>query len=383
MIDQIHIENLRVFAKADIMLSDFTVLVGPNGVGKSTALLALDLLGRAVSSGGGDILTDRMHPEVLRTRGSKDGIVLEAAGKVEEGKDWRLRFETPGADPASPPRSRGNVIRWKAPAQEGWKSLPNALEEGGSPANVFPLVQSLRLAEDQLWRPADIEGDEEPVLHANGDNLAAVLAFLNLNKPDTFERIQDALRCVVPGVTRLRFRPARLEKLEWTERPLFTAPTGAAPELSRKVVSGFELLFDMKVGDGIPAHSVSEGTLRSLGLFTAFLASRRPALVLLDDLERAIHPRALTELIQQIRGFQRQISGLQVLATTHSPYLLDEFDPTEVRLLWSDERGLSTCEPMVENPDYPKWCEIMSAGELWSVLDPPRRASPRPARGQE
>jgi len=375
MIDRLHIENLRVFAEEDIELSAFTVLVGPNGAGKSTALMVLDLLGRVLAEGADNVMIDRSHPSVLRTLGSDGDIAVQASGTTREKKCWKLRLEKPkGAESPSSRKPRIGV-KWQAPGQEEWKSLHRTVDDDVSPKEVYPVVHSLRLAEDMLWRPSYLEDEEDPVLRPSGANLAAVLAFLNFNRPDDFERVQDALRRVVPGIRRLRFRHVKIEKLEWTERPLWMVPGGTPDQLKREKVTGFELLFDTLVGDGIPAHAMSEGTLRSLALITAILSSNLPALVLLDDLERAIHPRALTELIGQIRGLQRQLDGLQVLATTHSPYLLDEFEPADVRLLWSDERGMSRCQSMVDHPDYPSWCEIMSAGELWSVLGQPWRSA--------
>ena len=65
---------------------------------------------------------------------------------------------------------------------------------------------------------------------------------------------------------------------------------------------GHRVIFDMDGAPQLPAHGASEGTLITLGILTAIMSHRGPHLVLLDDLERAIHPRAIADLVTELRG---------------------------------------------------------------------------------
>lgn len=54
--------------------------------------------------------------------------------------------------------------------------------------------------------------------------------------------------------------------------------------------------------------------------------------------------------------------------TTHSPYLLDNLKPTEVLLTTLKEDGSSTCASLIEHPDFDRWKDEMTPGEMWSVF---------------
>lgn len=133
-------------------------------------------------------------------------------------------------------------------------------------------------------------------------------------------------------------------------------------------IAGYELLFDMKGAEGIPAIAVSEGTLLTLGLLTALSMQDTPQVILVDDLERGLHPKAIGELIQQIRRLQGQDSTLQLIATSHSPYLLDHLNADEILLTSLSEEGHAFVKPLAEHPDCERWKDLMAPGEFWSTV---------------
>ena len=112
------------------------------------------------------------------------------------------------------------------------------------------------------------------------------------------------------------------------------------------------IVFDFKGAPDVPAELVSEGTLLVLALLTALLNPARPRLLLIDDLDRGLHPKAQRELIPMIRAILDQNRDLQIIATTHSPYIVDELDPTEIRVTWAGEDGVHDVPPRLdEHPD--------------------------------
>lgn len=132
---------------------------------------------------------------------------------------------------------------------------------------------------------------------------------------------------------------------------------------------GDELLFDTASGDEIPAHAMSDGVLRLLGLLALLRGPGAPELLLIDELEQALHPRAMGDFILLLRRFLEQRPALRILATTHSPYLVEECRPEEVRLLSLDAQGQTSCQSMVDHPDYPAWRGLMTTAELWAEID--------------
>ena len=105
-----------------------------------------------------------------------------------------------------------------------------------------------------------------------------------------------------------------------------------------------------------------------LGLLTALYAPSRPNLILLDDLDRGLHPTAQRELIGLLRGLLKTNQELQIVATTHSPYLLDDMEPEEVRMTCLSEDGSTVCGPLENHPKFEKWKKEMAPGELWSLF---------------
>jgi predicted ATPase len=128
------------------------------------------------------------------------------------------------------------------------------------------------------------------------------------------------------------------------------------------------LLFDTTTGTGLKAPQVSEGTLLTLGLLTAIHSPRRPGLLLLDDFDRALHPKAQRELVELLRGVQATNSEIQIIATTHSPYMLDCMELNEVRMTFLKDDGATVCAALTDHPNYPKWKDEMTPGEMWSLF---------------
>ena len=135
---------------------------------------------------------------------------------------------------------------------------------------------------------------------------------------------------------------------------------------STESVMGNELLLDVVGGPDIPATSCSEGTLIVVGLLTVLMNRRRPKLVLIDDLDRGLHPAAQAALVDQLRRVQELFDDLQVFATSHSPYVIDAFEPKEVFLMNLGDDGAAACRRIDEHPDFARWRDDMTLGEFWT-----------------
>jgi predicted ATPase len=165
-----------------------------------------------------------------------------------------------------------------------------------------------------------------------------------LNDPDSWLSLQVDLQRIVPTIRRLRH----------TKTTSIQEPPA--------------LLFDTVGADSVQANQMSEGTLLVLGLLTALHTSGRPNLVLLDDLDRGLHPKAQKELITLLRGLLETNPDLQIVATTHSPYMLDCMMVDEVRMTFLKQDGATMCAPLTSHPKFPKWKDEMMPGEMWSLF---------------
>jgi len=66
---------------------------------------------------------------------------------------------------------------------------------------------------------------------------------------------------------------------------------------------------------------LSEGTLRFIALAAAFFQPSMPKVLVIEEIERGLHPSRLRLLLELMRSQSRR-TGTQVFATTHSPTLL-------------------------------------------------------------
>lgn len=310
MIESLSLRNFKVLRSVDVRLQPLTLIVGPNSSGKSSLLSALNYALKYHIEGSLDL-------EGLKSRLSNGPFRLNLY--LREG---RQSFEL------SLTEGRRHSVEGDPSAVQGslpWAVLDLDIKKLAHPSPAREIVQTL---------PPD------------GSGLASILAGLHLEAHDQFNEIVERLKTVVPTVQGLRIKRRALEPQE----------------------VGYELLFDMKGGEGIPAEYVSEGTLITLALLVLLAGPNPPGLVLIENLERGLHPKALCDLVDQIRSLQKENPRLQVVATSHSPYLLDRLAADEILLTSLDEDGYASVKALSEHPEYDRWKDVMAPGEFWSTV---------------
>jgi predicted ATP-dependent endonuclease of OLD family len=186
-----------------------------------------------------------------------------------------------------------------------------------------------------------------------------------LNRPDTFTELLEALRNVIPQVKRVRLSLAEVKR---QEVETLRIDEDAIARTIHRTYSGHRLLFDLNGAANISSQGASEGTLLVLGLLTVLFSNPRPKLILLDDLDRGLHPKAQKDLVAQLRKLQEQDPELQIIATSHSPYLVDHLDPKEVRLSTVLPDGGIRFAELTQHPEFERWKEVMRPGEFWSTV---------------
>ncbi len=344
MIRRIELTNLKTHADTAIDLGRLTVLVGPNGSGKSSVLMALHAMGRLASSGFGRAFGDLRDPGLLIRLGAEDLTISVVASTwklalnlIGTAEWWEARVShTLGeTEPVSYDPKR---VDFGNPA-----AIPLVVREAISPAVL------LRLDGRALARPAPIRPD--PRLADDGEGLAAVIAEMILSGADGFAALVEDARRVVPQVSGLRVRTV-------------SAPS---PDGKQAREGRMELLVDFDNARGVPAHAVSEGTLITIGLLTLLHTDPRPRLLLIDDLDHALHPRAQWELVAALRRVLELDPDLQIVATTHSADLVDELEADEVRVLALDASGVTRCRALSDHPRAGDLLRVLSTGELLSA----------------
>jgi len=382
MIDKVWFRNYKLLRSVELDLERLTVLVGPNASGKSTVLEGIQLVQRAMEHMGSNSIDKEGEQNVLRVSRTPIAVpppnyplsetiplipikqdILNPDYAVMMTQDLPIlvmgfqgRFNHEPTEAEFRLESNRNrqgldlVLRnWKRGSTHLTYATNDILRD------LNQLILALKHRPDRLAAPA--RSDQlTPRMREDGTGLAAVLAELKLNDSDIFDRIQERLKAVIPQVEKIRVQRATLPDSSGISGP-------TQPEF------GYEVVLDLKGAPRIPAHALSDGTLLTLGLLTVLsLDFQTDRIVLIDDIGAEMHPRAIQEQLVQLRALLDLDPGLQIVATTHSPYLLDHLKPEEVYMTTLDDDGYTLLARMNEHPDFERWKEVMAPGEFWSSV---------------
>jgi ABC-type branched-subunit amino acid transport system ATPase component len=357
----LHFEQFKGLGDLTLSVhSPLTVLIGANGAGKTSILQGAELLGKLPQSH-----QPNSFDEVARGMGGAaelhslayqgtSGFALTVSWKSESLKAG-FQFRTG--------RAHVDVTMTTLDGSRGFSSWPTPSSPDffvDPKLNRFR-ARLLRLEPSRLGQTSPAPRGPE-TLTESGSNLAAVLSqILSSNRPG-FGAIEELLRKVVPSVRSVNVPPG-----VFVERPSTEASGIVIPRETAGV--SVEVVFE--VGDhrlAVPARHISEGTLLTLAILAAIHGPQRPRLLLIDDIDRGLHPRAQAELIHCLRLLLAAQEDLQVICTTHSPYLLDQFEEHEVAVIQRGTGGAVIAKRLSNHPDWERMKGLMGTGEFWGTV---------------
>lgn len=165
-----------------------------------------------------------------------------------------------------------------------------------------------------------------------GEELAAFLNTLRaLNEPQ-FRAVEKALHMLIPSITGI------------------DVSVNNSGDVELSLLEG---------NTPISTRVLSEGTLRILGLLTLTGARDRPSLLGLEEPENGVHPRRIRLIASFLET--RANSDTQVIATTHSPVLVDLI-PHESLYVCRKYKGHTSIEPF-SVWEYPDVNRALDEGE--------------------
>lgn len=140
----------------------------------------------------------------------------------------------------------------------------------------------------------------QPTVAGDGSGAVQVLDSLKTgDREDLFDAIEAKLREFVPEIEKLSFVPGENQK--------------------RLQVR------EAKIATPVPVSELSEGTRLVLTILTLAYQERKPSIICLEDLDRGLHPALFGKVVEVCRALASQEGGPQIIATTHNPYLVDQF----------------------------------------------------------
>lgn len=316
MLKSVEFENFRALRAAKLTLEPFTLLLGANGSGKSTALLGISCFAGVRSLHPELCATWPVSREQIRTVGTEDTPRVITTSRYLDS----------------------SAIRW----------LRNAGTEGASSGPEWEkwIGRCRYFAFESAAIRLPVRVLPNPRLDANGENLASVLNHLSDFSPEDFLRYNDELRRWMPEFDRLIF--------DWRENE--------TKAIMLRTRNGFK----------IPAEQISAGTLLALAHLALPYLPERPSLVMIEEPEHGLHPRLLRDVRDALyrlaypKDYGEDREPIQVIATTHSPYFVDLFrDRTEEVVIAVKDGHEAHFERLVDRPDIKTIIGDMPLGDAW------------------
>lgn len=373
---RINLEGYRSLVDVSLPLRSLTVMIGPNGSGK-TALLevflllksaAQERLAGALEGHGG------LNAVLSKVPGAPDRFKIGLTVDVEsvrgrepmyyrfelsprgisyvipfERLEWQLdpmadtpyryidahyenvRYAEPDTSGFVQPTWEYNLLELALAQIPRMYEKPEALRSALSKTRFY---SSLDVGQRAVVRlPQSLTPATRP--GPNGEDLYSALYNLRALRSDVYERIEDALRVGFPGFLYLEF------------------PVVGAGQVTLA-------WYQEDIKGPLYPNQLSEGTLRFLWLTTVLYAPDPPPVILVDEPEVSLHP----ELTKLLAGLLQDASvRSQIIVATHSPDLVRWLQPREVLVL--DKIEGRTQFTWADNMNLEEWLEEYTLRDLW------------------
>ena len=322
MIASVAFRNFKALRSAHLSLAPFNLVIGPNGSGKTSliqSLLRLRTLARLPLRNPvpeGDRLPEAAEIS-FRFNPPHDGLEAVLACVDESTCDLLQITPLPGGE-----------------GVDDWPGLRTRLLTLRS-----YVLDHLAIA---ATGAGQADGTE---LAPHGGNLAAVLATLSETSPAAYAGLCEELLRLFPEFDELTLLP-------------------------RSGSFGLRL---RDGGDVVPADALSQGTLYTLALLALAHDPAPPAIVCIEELDRGLHPRLLRGVrdvlyrLSYPADYGHDRAPVQVIATTHSPLLLDLFRDHPEEIVIADKVGrAATFARLADRADLADLlAEGANLGDLW------------------
>ncbi len=367
MIRNLHLQNFKSLKEVSINLGRLNVLVGPNMSGKSNLIDVFRLLSRTVAPAAGTyglpnaILSFGSFGsgfEDLAWKGADSRLIsigMEGEGwppmRPEKDERWSYRIEIVGDHYG---RTLVQEESLTVSTTEGQKNLINnpagrrqfASLKGASLGDVGGTDRSALEFERTDWEgnalreyilkwrfysliPSNMRSANQsaaaPFLQEHGENFSSWLMTLQTGHDDEFKRIARVAMDVFP----------ELEKL-------FTQPT----QQSTVLASSREKYLKRTTS----INQMSDGELVFIALLSLIYSPPGLAspLLLIEEAENHLHLRLLVTFVELLKQVQQELPPArcpQVIMTTHSPHLVDQFNLDELIVLEKREGATTVTRP--------------------------------------
>ena len=336
-----------------LKLGDVSILLGANGAGKSNIIGFFRMLSYMMSKSFGRYVEMEGTSNSLLHYGAKktpvmSGTLKFAANNSENTYQFSLSNATPDRLIITEERIKwhrnGEEKPYESSLETNFKESSLAESDNVIAKSIYKMLSFCKVyqfhdssAEGPLRQSCPVETAN--YLQSHGNNLPSFLLFLRNNYQESYKRIVDYVRDVVPQFQDFYLEPANnFISLRWMDHSAT----------------------DYRLN----AYQFSDGSIRFIALATLLLqpAETMPNVIILDEPELGLHPYAITQLAEMIKDASIHA---QVIVATQSKDLVDHFDIDNISVVEMDEKTQSTSVHQLNEEDYKLWLEHYTVSELW------------------
>jgi predicted ATPase len=235
--------------------------------------------------------------------------------------DFKILFDTAkeikygSAETSSYPKFVGSVYQFghSGKLREFFRSI--------SKARIYSINLS-KLKEPYPLRPQD------STIDADGSNL---VSFIDTMK-DKFDEVMGSINMGLKDCIK-EFRSISLDNVELDKDHVLKKLHGDKTFKKLGVKDKFGQIYW--------ADELSDGTLYFLALLAIIHQPEPPKLLMIEEPENGIHPRRIKEIIDYFFNIAEE-KGIQVILTTHSTVVIDQFKDLPESIFVFDKKGQAT-----------------------------------------
>ncbi len=378
MITRFRVRNYKALRDITLDLTPIHVLIGPNDSGKTSILEALATLCRSVDHPLPQAFVGSWQGADLVWKGDIEQLVgLEAEvgiGKktctyrfacrfLPQGRDVRIKDEALTFDPSSEPvtlrRGEANSTIIYSIILQNQRATDEERHAAQELYNALSGVHLYRWVPRLLSLPVAPHSQSRFRMEATGFGLALCLDDMLGYDRRRFDDLENRFKQIFPEVNSIMLM----------REPAFTGPVDdpeQIPMLQRADGKGLHFRYNGN-GQELSASQVSDGMLLVLAYLTVLYLPQPPRVLLIEEPENGIHPRRLQDVLQILRELITEQGYTQIILTTHSPYVVDQFQPEEVSLCHKEEDGSVLVHRLSESQTVREQIDLFTLGEIWTA----------------
>lgn len=372
MINRVRIENYKALRDVTLDLTPIHLLIGPNDSGKTSILEAIQALCRSVDCELSQAFVGAWQGRELVWQKEPDAAVTLAAsvGTLEyrlscnfatKGRSVKIAAEEAASGEHRLAGQPGDVV-----------SRVGRISPFGQPAKdqteaalAHQVYDALSGVHYYRWNPRFLALPTAPDasrrfrMDPSGFGLALCLDDILGYDREQFTALETRFHEIFP----------QIKSIKLIAEPAYRAPEDYAQQVpALQQADGKGIHFEFAGGGPlVRAGQASDGVLLVLAYLTLLHLPQPPRVILVEEPENGVHPRRLRDVLAILRRLVGEQSRSQVILTTHSPYVVDLFQPEEVSLCQRQPDGSVSVHRLSESRAVHEQLSVFELGEIWTA----------------